>query len=173
MKDRRNKTAPVAEDRIQLVTFQVGGEEYGLDIGAISEVVRPLKITTLPKMPDFIEGVVNLRGIIIPVVDLRRRFDVRTGAGDHRKTRMIITKGAVQGGAGGGPGLLGLVVDQVSEVVHLPVRDIVPAPEAARGRNTDFIKGMGKFTEHLIILLDIGRILSPQERRELSEAEHA
>lgn len=170
MKDRKAIKAPVQEDQLQLVTFQVGSEEYGLDINAISEVIRPLKITTLPKMPDFIEGVINLRGLIIPVVDLRRRFELRGEAGNQRTVRMIITKGAVQGAAGG---LLGLIVDRVSEVVHLPVRDIAAAPEAARGRNTDFIRGMGKLAERLIILLDIGRILSQQERRELAEAEHA
>ena len=85
---------------------------------------------------------------------------------------MIITRGAVQGG-GGAAGLLGLVVDRVNEVIHLPVRDIDPAPEAARGRNADFITGMGKLGERLIILLDIARILSQQERSELAEAEHA
>lgn len=170
MRDKKSKKVLVQEEQVQLVTFQVGSEEYGLDIDAISEVVRPLKITTLPKMPDFIEGVVNLRGTIIPVVDLRKRFDLSAGSGDARKARMIITRGALQ--VSGGAGLLGLIVDRVSEVVHLPVREIAPAPEAARGRNTDFIKGMGKLGDHLIILLEIGRILSQQERREL-ETEHA
>ena len=72
------------EEQVQLVTFQVGTEEYGLDISAISEVVRPLKITTLPKMPDFIEGVINLRGMIIPVVDLRSRFELTQAESDTR-----------------------------------------------------------------------------------------
>lgn len=172
MKNRKSSKAPVLEERIQLVTFQVGSEEYGLDIGTISEVVRPLKITTLPKMPAFIEGVINLRGMIIPVVDLRSRFELKASA-DRRTARMIITRGAVQGGSGGGAGLLGLVVDRVNEVVHLPLRDIDPAPEAARGRNAEFIRGMGKLGERLIILLDIARILSQQERSELAEAGNA
>jgi purine-binding chemotaxis protein CheW len=173
VKNRKSNKTPVIEDRIQLVTFQVGPEEYGLDISAISEVVRPLKITTLPKMPAFIEGVINLRGMIIPVVDLRSRFELKADAADRRTVRMIITRGAVQGGSGGAAGLLGLVVDRVNEVVHLPLRDIDPAPEAARGRNAEFIRGMGKLGEHLIILLDIARILSQQERSELAEAGHA
>ena len=152
------------------MTFQVGTEEYGLDISAITEVVRPLKITSLPQMPDFIEGVINLRGMIIPVVDLRNRFELKADAADRRKVRMIITRGAVQGGSGGAAGLLGLVVDSVNEVLHLPLRDIDPAPEAARGRNADFIRGMGKVGDRLIILLDITRILSQQERSALAEA---
>ncbi len=70
---KEKKDAKV-DDTIQLVTFQVGGEEYGLDIRCITEAVRPLKITPLPRMPEFIEGVINLRGVIIPIVDLRKRF---------------------------------------------------------------------------------------------------
>ncbi len=171
MKVKDRAIAP--EDMIQLVTFQVGTEEYGLDINSITEVVRPLKITPLPKMPAFIEGVINLRGVIIPVVDLRNRFDLRTSSQDSKKIRMIITRGAVQSGAGKSPGLLGLVVDRVDEVINVPKKDIDRAPEAATGSTVDFISGMGKVGDRLIILLDIARILSQQERVALAEAGNA
>ena len=167
------KKTAAAEDTVQLVTFQVGSEEYGLDINSITEVVRPLKITTLPKMPAFIEGVINLRGVIIPVVDLRNRFELKTINNNTRKMRMIITRGAAHGTAGTSGGLLGLVVDNVDEVIHVPKKDIDPAPEAATGRNADFITGMGKVGDRLIILLDIARILSQQERVALAEAGNA
>jgi purine-binding chemotaxis protein CheW len=169
----KEKKTAAAEDSIQLVTFQVGTEEYGLDISSITEVVRPLKITPLPKMPAFIEGVINLRGVIIPVVDLRNRFELKTIKNDQRKMRMIITRGAVHGTAGASSGLLGLVVDNVDEVIHVPKKDIDPAPEAATGRNVDFITGMGKVGDRLIILLDIASILSQQERVALAEAGNA
>ena len=168
----KEKKTAAAEDTIQLVTFQVGTEEYGLDISSITEVVRPLKITPLPKMPAFIEGVINLRGVIIPVVDLRNRFALKTINNNPRKMRMIITRGVVHGTGTSGD-LLGLVVDKVDEVIHVPKKDIDPAPEAATGKNADFITGMGKVGDRLIILLDIARILSQQERVALAEAEHA
>ncbi len=161
------------EDALQLVTFQVGLAEYGLSIHAITEVIRPLKITPLPRMPEFIEGVVNLRGVIIPIVDLRKRFAVADIRNDQRKMRMLITKGAVHTAGRGGTGLLGLVVDEVREVLYVPKKDIDAAPEAARGERADFITGMGKVGERLIILLDISKILSQQERSELAEAERA
>lgn len=158
---------------MQLVTFRVGAEEYGIDINAITEVVRPLKVTALPKMPAFIEGVINLRGTIIPVVDLRNRFEARAPGNDRRKMRMIIIRGALQGGSGRGPGLLGLVVDSVDEVLHVPRKDIDAAPEAATGKQADFITGMGKVGDRLVILIDNGKILSRQERSALAEAGNA
>lgn len=174
MKDRKSNKQPVViEQTVQLVTFQVGTEEYGLDISAISEVIRPLKITQLPKMPEFIEGVINLRGQIIPVVDLRTRFELPETKSDTRKVRMVISRGGLPGGAGQAAGLLGLVVDRVNEVIHVPARDISPAPEAAMGRNAEFITGMGKVGERLIILLDIAKILSQQERSQLAEVRNA
>ncbi len=168
MKKGKNTVAVSQEERVQVVTFQVGTEEYGLGIEAITEVVRPLKITPLPRMPRFVEGVINLRGVIIPVVDLRNRFELGTAASDPRKMRMIITRGATPGA-----GLLGLAVDRVDEVIHLPKKDIDAAPAAATGRNADFITGMGKMGERLIILLDITKILSQQERVALAEARNA
>ena len=165
-KDR--KTAP-ADEALQLVTFQVGAEEYGLDISAISEVVRPLRITPLPRMPRFIEGVVNLRGVIIPVVDLRVRFELKTIRNDPRKMRMVIARR----GAPGASELLGLVVDGVDEVLDVPKKNIDRAPDAARGANAEFIAGMCKVADRLVILLDIASILSREERAALAEAEHA
>src|SRR5208337_232229 len=108
---REKKPAAAVEDTVQLVTFQVGSEEYGLDINAITEVIRPLKITPLPRMPEFIEGVVNLRGVIIPIVDLRKRFALAEIHNEPRKMRMLITKGAVPVAGRLGNELLGLVVD--------------------------------------------------------------
>ncbi len=163
----------VAEDAFQLVTFEVGSAEYGLHISAITEVIRPLKITPLPRMPEFIEGVVNLRGVIIPIVDLRKRFGITDIRNNQRKMRMLITKGAIHPAERGGTGLLGLVVDEVREVLFVPRKDIDAAPEAARGERVDFITGMGKVGERLIILLDISKILSQQERSQLAEAERA
>lgn len=173
MRDRKAKKALVEDETLQLVTFHVGTEEYGLEINSITEIVRPHKITPLPRMPKFIEGVINLRGTIIPIVDLRKRFALATISDNPGKMRMMITRGAVHGTAGNGRELLGLVVDGVSEVLHILKKDIEPAPEVATGAGAEFITGMGKVADRLIILLDITRILSQQERAALAEAGNA
>ena len=173
MKTTKDKKAAAVDDTVQLVTFQVGAEEYGLDIHSITEAIRPLKITPLPRMPEFIEGVINLRGAIIPVVDLRKRFALTGIHDDPRRMRMLLTRGAVLSSAGDARGLLGLMVDAVREVLHVPKKNIEPAPQAATGEQADFLAGMGKVGDRLIILLDITRILSQQERSALAEAGHA
>jgi purine-binding chemotaxis protein CheW len=170
LREKREKKAVVAETMTQIVTFQVGREEFGLDIGVITEALRPLRITSLPHMPRFIEGVINLRGMIIPVVDLRKRFGLTDIQSDPRKLRMIITRGALRGGGGGPEDLLGLVVDAVREVLMLSARQIEAAPEAATGDQAGFIAGVAKVADRLVIVLDIGRILSGAERAELAEA---
>ena len=122
-------------------------------------------------MPEFIEGVVNLRGVIIPIVDLRKRFALSRIVDNPRNMRMMITKGAIPGASGATQeALLGLVVDSVQEVLHVPQQDIEPAPEAATGQHAGFITGMGKVGDRLIILIDITKILSQQERSALAEA---
>jgi purine-binding chemotaxis protein CheW len=170
LRHKKEMKLAVAEATAQIVTFQVGQEEFGLDIGAITEALRPLKITPLPHMPRFIEGVINLRGAIIPVVDLRKRFGLTDIQNDPRKMRMIITRGAVHGASGNAQDLLGLVVDTVREVLHVPARDIGPAPEAATGVQAGFIAGVAKVMDRLVIILDIGRVLSGEERTALAEA---
>lgn len=168
------KRQEAAEESVQALLFRIGGEEYALDIGSLVEVIRPLRITSLPRMPEFVEGVINLRGEIIPAVDMRKRFDL-AGSGDFRRTaRMIITRGAIAAGPGRkGRGLLALMVDSAQDVIGIPKRQIEPAPEAARGRNADFVAGMGKMGDRLVIFLDIHRILSREERAALEEAEEA
>jgi purine-binding chemotaxis protein CheW len=170
---KTKKPATVEEDVVQLVTFRVGREEYGLEINSITEVVRPLKISSLPRMPRFIEGVVNLRGVIIPVVDLRKRFALAEIHDDPKKMRMMITKGAAPASARGANELLGLIVDRVLDVLDVRRKDISPAPDAATGDLAELISGMGKVGERLVILLDLTRLLSRQERKELAEAESA
>ena len=166
----KEKRGAVIEETVQVVSFQVGSEEYGLDINSVAEVVRPLKITPLPRMPQFVEGVINLRGMIIPVVDMRKRFELSEIKNEPKKMRMMITKNAVAGPPGSGRQLLGLVVDSVQEVVTLQKKSIESAPEAAKGVHADFITGMGKVDNRLIILLDITTILSREERAALAEA---
>jgi len=168
----RGAAAAAAEGTRQIVTFPVGKEEFGLDIGAITEAIRPLPVTALPHMPPFIEGVINLRERIIPIVDLRKRFGIAGTRSDPRKSRMIITRGALPRRSGGGERLLGLVVDGVRDVMQISRAQVEQAPEAATGQGAEFIAGVAKTRSGLVILLDITRILSREERAALAEAEH-
>ena len=171
LRETKNKKTAVAEEIAQIVTFDVGQEEFGLDIGTITEAIRPLPITPLPRMPQFVEGVVNLRGIIIPVVDLRKRFGLTDIRSNPRKMRMIIIRGAVDG-TQGPQKLLALVVDAVREVIHIPLRQIEPAPAAATGVQAGFIGGVAKAMDRLIVIIDITKILSGAERTALAEADN-
>lgn len=166
----KEKKGAVIEETVQIVSFRVGSEEYGLNINVVAEVVRPLKITPLPRMPRFVEGVINLRGVIIPVVDMRKRFELSEIKNEPKKMRMMITRDAVSVSPDTGHHLLGIVVDSVHEVISLPKKNIESAPEAAKGAHADFITGMGKVGDRLIILLDITTILSREERAALAEA---
>jgi purine-binding chemotaxis protein CheW len=169
LRTRKDSTAATAPETLQIVTFRVGTEEFGLAIGAISEVVRPLPITALPHMPPFVAGVIDLRGMIIPIVDLRQRFGIPAVNGNQSKVRMLITWGAVPGTAST-QGMLGFVVDGVQEVMHIPAASIGSAPEAAKGRGTEFIAGVVKAVDRLIVLIDITKVLSREERTVLAEA---
>jgi chemotaxis signal transduction protein len=148
---------------VQLVTFLLGAEEYGIPISQIQEIDRLAKITKVPKAAEFIEGITNLRGEVIPVLDTRKRFDLETKPSDDRTRIIIVDLGGTK---------TGLVVDSVREVLNLAKKDIAPPPEAiGSGIDQQFISGIGKVDagKRMIVLLDVERILSRQERAQLSE----
>jgi purine-binding chemotaxis protein CheW len=147
---------------IQLVTFLLGEEEYGIPISQIQEIDRLAKITKVPKAAPFIEGVTNLRGEVIPVLNTRKRFDMEVKAPDDRTRIIIVDLGGVK---------TGLVVDSVRQVLNLAKKDIAPPPEAiGSGIDQRFISGIGKVDagKRMIVLLDVEKILSQQEQMELS-----
>jgi chemotaxis signal transduction protein len=148
---------------VQLVTFMLGAEEYGVPISQIQEIDRLAKITKVPKAAEFIEGITNLRGEVIPVLDTRKRFGLEVKPPDDRSRIMIVDLGGVK---------TGLVVDSVREVLNLARKDIAPPPEAiGSGIDQQFIFGIGKVDagKRMIVLLDVERILSRQEHAHLSE----
>src|SRR6202165_1357387 len=143
---------------IQVVSFKLGAEEYGVDIAQVQEINRMVAVTHVPRAPEFMEGVINLRGQLIPIIDLRTRFGMPRA--EHTKnTRIVVTEIGTKRG--------GMVVDSASEVLRLTVDQIEPAPEMIRGVDTEYIRGVGKIDDRLIILLDLGKIVSGAERREL------
>ncbi|MBE3573327.1 MAG: chemotaxis protein CheW [Moorella humiferrea] len=145
---------------VQLVVFQLAGETYGVDINYVQEIIRMQNITPIPRTPAFIEGVINLRGRIIPVIDLHKRFHLPQGEVTNNTRIMVVEMGRVT---------VGMIVDSVSEVLRLPVASIEPPPSMISGIDVAYLKGVGKWNERLIILLDLERVLQESEQRQLEQ----
>jgi len=148
------------------MTFQLAAEAYGLEILKVREIIGLMDITRVPRTPEFLRGVINLRGKVIPVVDLRLKFGMpRTEATDQ--TVIIV----VQYGEGERAFTMGILVDQVLEVLSIDGSQIEPPPSfGAEALDTDFILGVGKAQDRVIFLLDIGRVLSEAEERQVATA---
>ncbi len=136
---------------LQLVTFSTGDEEFGVDILRVQEIIRTMAITKVPKAPEFVEGVINLRGKVIPIIDLRRRFGLQPKAHD-KHTRIIVIEINTM--------IVGFVVDSVSEVLRIPASTVEPPPPVVAGLESEYISGVGKLEDRLLILLDLDRLLS-------------
>ena len=153
--------APVKEQRAaveateHLATFFLDREEYGVDVRQVQEIRRVTEITTVPRAPEFIRGVINLRGRILPVLDLKRKL----GLGDvtlERATRIVVVRVHER--------RLGLLVDGASQVLKVPVSQIEPAPEEVVDRGGDYIRGVAKLDDRLIILIELERALAHELR---------
>jgi purine-binding chemotaxis protein CheW len=143
---------------LQLVTFKLENEEFGVDILKVQEINRMMNITKIPNAPTYIEGVINLRGKIIPIVDLRKRLGFRDGVYD-KSTRIIVVEldGLV----------LGFIVDSVSEVLRINESTVEPPPAIVAGVESDYIEGVGKLGDRLLILLELKKIFASTDRKDI------
>ena len=148
---------------IQLACFKVGSELYALDIMRIKEIIRPQKLTPVPKAPSFIEGVINLRGAVIPVADMRKRFDQPIST-ENRKNRIVVCSLAGK--------VIGLLVDEVTEVKRYGRNEIAPAPQFIKGPQADYFLGVARRDDELIMLIDLEKVLSSDEKIELQKLSH-
>jgi purine-binding chemotaxis protein CheW len=139
-----------------IVGFRVGRETYGVPIAALREIVRVPEITTVPDAPDYLEGVINLRGRIISVVDLRKRFG-QTATPLDRHSRILVVEHQGR--------LAGMIVDSASEVLKIPESEIEAAPAMMQESGLDCVTGLGKYQGRLILLLEIGKVLAAGEPR--------
>ncbi len=142
------------EELLQLVSFNIGSEEFGVDILKVQEINRMVEITKVPQAPHYVEGVINLRGKVIPIVDLRKRFNLELKEYD-KDTRIVVVD--INGN------ILGMVVDSVSEVLRLPANTIEPPPEIVTGINSEYIKGVAKLEDRLLIFLDLSKVIDISE----------
>jgi purine-binding chemotaxis protein CheW len=137
-----------------IVGFQVGRETYGVPITSLHEIVRVPEITAVPDAPDYVEGVINLRGKIVSVVDLRKRFGKTVTALD-RRNRILVVEHRGR--------LVGMIVDSASEVIKIPESEIETAPAMMQEGGLDCVVGLGKYNGRLVILLDISKVLASRE----------
>ena len=139
--------------QLQLVTFGIGEEEFGVDILAVQEINRMMELTRVPQSPPEVEGVINLRGKIIPVLDLRKRFGLSTT--EHsEQSRIIVVEVQAR--------TLGFIVDRVHEVLRIESSIVEPAPAMVCSIDSDFIAGVGKLQDRLLILLDLNKLFQAQ-----------
>lgn len=144
---------------VQLVSFHLGGEEYALDILRVQEIIRMQDLTRVPNSPAFVEGVINLRGRVIPVVGLRKRFGLTPiAAGKHTRIVVVEVHGTV----------VGLVVDSVSEVLRIAADTIEPPPRLGKV-DREFVSGVGKLENRLLLLLDVDHLLSGNEQDQVGQ----
>ncbi|MEW5844585.1 MAG: chemotaxis protein CheW [Bacteroidota bacterium] len=143
---------------LQLVSFKIGNEEFGVDILNVQEINKMTQITKVPNAPDFVEGVINLRGRIIPVIDLRTRLKLDKKEHD-KDTRIIVVEISNK--------TVGFIVDAVKEVLRVPVNITEAPPEIVTGIDSEFIKSVGKLDDRLLILMDLNKIITNVEKQEL------
>ncbi|MFW6365481.1 MAG: chemotaxis protein CheW [Spirochaetota bacterium] len=146
----------------QFVTFLIGGESYGVEVLCVSEILGMTEITPVPNTFNFMKGVINLRGEVVPVVDMRLKFGMNEKEYDSF-TVIIIVEVKKR--------LVGMIVDAVSDVANIPVGSIQNTPHFTTRIETDFIRGIGQLGEQLIIILDVDRILTTEEFQQLEEDE--
>jgi purine-binding chemotaxis protein CheW len=145
---------------LHLVGFKIGKETFGVPIGLVHEIVRVPEITAVPDAPDYIEGVINLRGKIVSIIDLRKRFGEKE-INRNKKNRILVAE--VEGK------LVGLVVDAASEVLKMPAGDIEDPPNVFEEGELNYVTGVGKLKDRLIILIELTKILQKGELRRVGE----
>ena len=150
-----------SNELLQLVSFKISDEEFGVDILSVQEINRMLQITKMPNTPEFIEGVINLRGRVIPVLDLRVKLGMPRIEHD-KNTRIVVVE--LKGKT------IGFIVDEVSEVLRIPKSITEAPPEMVGGVNSDYIISIGKLEDRLLILLDLEKIITAGEFSLIDEA---
>lgn len=162
MQEGRKAAGPGAGGGMQAVVFRLADQLYAVDIGDVLEIIRPQNLTRVPGAPDFLEGVINLRGRVIPIIDPAGRFGLDRGGVRTEGGRIVVMET--------GKATVGIFVEDVSEVLRFSGEQIKPPPEIVAGRANAYVKGIVLADERLIILLDVRRLLSEREEEALEKA---
>lgn len=152
------------DDILQLVSFNIGEEEFGVDILKVQEIIRLVEITRVPNAPSFVEGVINLRGKVIPVIDLRKRIGMES-IPPSSESRIVVVELENK--------IIGFLVDCVNEVLRISQSITEPPPPIIAGINADYITAIGKLEDRILILLDLEKILDTNQKADLSQMDIA
>jgi purine-binding chemotaxis protein CheW len=164
---KRQPSEIIADDeQLQYLTFLLGGETFAIAILNIKEIIEYGNVTTVPMMPDFVRGVINLRGAVVPVIDLAMRFS-RPPSPITRRTCIVLIEVDVEGEQYN----IGVTVDAVNEVLEIPGTEIEPPPTFGAKIRSDFIGGMGKIDGKFVIILDANKVLSVDEMASLTSVD--
>lgn len=150
----------IQQDEQQLVVFDLALESYGVDISAVREIIRLQEITQVPRTPEFVEGVINLRGKVIPVIDLRRRFGLTVGE-ENKDNRIVVVDIGGQD--------IGVIVDAVTEVLRISSELVEPPSSLITTSESGYLLGIAKLDGRMIILLDLQEVLSEVEQGSLED----
>ena len=156
--EKEENTSIISEELLQLVSFKIGEAEFGVDILRVQEINKMMELTVVPNTPTFVEGVVNLRGRIIPVLNLRSKLGLEVKE-YNSDTRIIVVE--LQNKT------IGFIVDEVKEVLRIPKSITEPPPEIVSGVDSEYITAIGKLEDRLLILLDLTKILSNKEEEQV------
>ncbi|HED08223.1 MAG TPA: chemotaxis protein CheW [Ignavibacteria bacterium] len=159
-----NENNEESSELLQLVSFMIDREEFGVNILCVQEINRLMQITKVPNVPDFVEGVINLRGRVIPVIDLRTKLKIQKKDRDNN-TRIIVVEIEEK--------TIGFIVDSVKEVLRIPTSITEAPPEMVTGIDSDYIMAVAKLDDRLITLLNLEKILSNTEKEELQDVEQS
>ena len=144
----------------QLVIFELGAENFGIEIASVEGINKMMEITKIPKAPDYMLGITNLRGIVLPVIDLQKRFGMDEQAQSDETRIVVANMDGVK---------IGMVVSAVSEVLTIDDKVVEPPPPMVSNVNSEFIVGVAKIDKRLVILLDLAKVLSAEEKQQVSK----
>ena len=153
------KTVKLAADsEVQLVMFTVSGEKYAIDIMKAKEIIKPVKVTPLPDVPEFIKGVINLRGMLLPVISMKERLGIATENIEElgHEARIILVAMEKM--------VVGIFVDSVEEIIRVQLKDIQAPPRIAKGIGSEYLQGICRMEDEALVMLDLNRILSSSEK---------
>jgi purine-binding chemotaxis protein CheW len=155
--------AQSTKDYLQVVTFKLHDEEYAIEITKAKEIILVEGVTHVPQMPDFIEGIINLRGNVIPVIDLRKRFGLaQTALGDQ--ARIVVTRMDSR--------IIGLIVDSVSQVIKIPLKNIQPPPDTIAHLAGEYLVSIGKIDNKMILILDIEKVFTINQKNTINNSDN-
>ncbi|GED13143.1 chemotaxis protein CheW [Aneurinibacillus migulanus] len=149
-------------EEIKVIVFRLKDEEYGVEVNQVKSIERLEHITRVPRTPQFIKGVINMRGIVTPIVDLRRRFGIEEAAYNETTRVIIVAIGEIE---------VGLIVDSANDVIDIPINAIEPPPEVVGGIEAVYLRGVAKLDRRLLILLNLNKVLNTDEIKQLENIE--